>query len=261
MKPVRKCALSLGALLLFGVVCEAQNYVHSIVVTVKPGSVSEFEDYVKKVLAATEKAGSPQRIYALQLVAGGPQFTYLFSSPFSSFEEMGGWSSIPEMIMKANGDVEGAKILKAGRATFETSETRVTRTLSELSTNMKPYDPPSTPFIRLVRTEVDPAKAGAFEGYLAKLRAAQEKASGYPPTTRRVSALGKAAVYSSATYLKTAADLDRIPSPMDVMRNAYGEESAKTIIDAGSSGIQSREVWLLRYRPDLSRPTSAPPTN
>jgi hypothetical protein len=261
MKPVRQWALSLGAILLFGSVCEAQNYVHSIVVTVKSSSVQEFEDYAKKVLAAAAKVGSPQRFYALQVIAGGPQFTYLFSSPFSSYEEMGGWSSIPEMLMKANGDVEGAKILKAGRATIETSETRVTRTLSELSTNMKPYDPPSSPFIRLVRTEVDPAMTGAYEEYLAKLRAAQEKESGYPPTTRRVTALGKAAVYSSATYLKTAAELDRIPNPIDVMRKAYGDEGARSITGAGNGAIRSREVWLLRYRPDLSRPTIAPPTN
>jgi hypothetical protein len=203
-------------------------------------------------MAAAEKVGSPQRIYGLQVAAAAPQFTYLFSSPFSTFEEMGGWSSIPEMLMKAHGDVEGATILKAGRATFETSETRVTRTMTEPSTNMKPYDPPSAPFIRLVRTEVDPAMTGAYEGYLAKLRAAQEKAKGYPPTTRRVSALGKAAVYSSATYLKTAADLDRLPDPIEVMREAYGEEGAKTLIDAGTRAVRSREIWLLRYRAPLS---------
>jgi hypothetical protein len=261
MNPVRKWVLSLGAILLSGAVCEAQNYVHTISVTVKPGSVQEFEDYAKKVMAAATKVGSPQRIYALQLVTGGPQFTYLFSSPFQTFEEMGGWSSIPEMLLKANGDVEGAKILKAGRATIETSETRVTRTLSELSTNLKPYDPSSSALIRLVRTEVDLAMTGAYEEYLAKLRAAQEKASGFPPTTRRVSILGDVSIYSSATYLKTAADLDRIPSPIELMRKAYGNEGAATILESGTRAVRSREVSLLRYRADLSRPTIAPPTN
>jgi hypothetical protein len=103
--------------------------------------------------------------------------------------------------------------------------------------------------------------AGDYEEYLAKLRAAQEKASGFPPTTRRVSILGDVSIYSSATYLKTAADLDRIPSPIEVMRKAYGNEGAATILDSGSRSVRSREVSLLRYRADLSRPTIAPPTN
>ncbi len=60
---------------------------------------------------------------------------------------------------------------------------------------------------------------------------------------------------------QTAADLDRIPNPIDAMRKTYGDEGARTITDAGNGAIRSREVWLLRYRPDLSRPTIAPPTN
>jgi antibiotic biosynthesis monooxygenase (ABM) superfamily enzyme len=263
VKRNRQVALAVSALLLLGAVAEAQDeYVHSIIVTVKPSSALEFEDYAKKVLAAATKIGSPQRSYAFQLAAGGPNYTYIFSSPFSSFEEMGSWPSIPEALTKALGDVEGAKILKAGRATIETSETRVSRTMSELSTNLKPFDPQATPIIRLIRTEVDPAQAGAYEAFLAKVKSAQEKSPGYATTIRRVSALGQGFVYSTATYLKSLGDIDKIPSQPELMRKAFGEEGAKTISDSGNGAIRSREVWLLRYRPDLSRPTvTAPTTN
>lgn len=261
MKRFVQLALALSAVPLFGTVSEAQNqYVHSIVVTVKPSAVTDFEDYAKKVMAAATKVGSPQRIYGLQMTAGGPQFTYIFSSPFSSFEEMSRWPTIPEMLLKAYGDVEGAKILKAGRATLETVEMRVSRTQTELCTNLKPLDLQATPYIRLIRTEVDPAMTGTYEQYLTKVRAAQEKAPGYPTVARRVSTLGKASIYTSATYLSSIAEIDRLQAAGELLRKAYGEEGAKTITDSGNSAIRNREFWLLHYRPDLSRPQATGPT-
>ena len=265
MKGATRLALGLAGLAFFATLGQAQTqptYVHTILVTVKPSAVTEFEDYAKKVMAAAAKVGSPQIVLGAQLQAGGPQYTYLFTSPFGSFEEMGKWSSIPEMIMKAHGDVEGAKILKAGRSAIEGSETWVTRTQIDLSTNAKPLDLQATPFVRLLRTQVDPAMTGEYEQYLAKVKAAQEKATGYPSVIRRVSALGESSLYFSATFVKSLADLDRIPNQAELMRKAYGEEGAATITRAGNAAVRSRDIWLLRYRPDLSRPTASPaPTN
>jgi hypothetical protein len=263
VKEASRLALGFAGLILFSALGQAQpqpGYVHTILVTVKPTALPEFEDYVKKIMAAATKVGAPQIFYATQLQTGGPQFTYLFASPFSSYEEMEKWPPIPEMLLKAHGDVEGGKILKAGRATIESSETWVSRTQADLSTNPGPLDPPSTPIVRLLRTQVDPAMTVEYEQYLGKVKAAQEKAPGYPSTIRRVSALGTAAVYYSTTFLKSAADLDRIPNQNELMRKAYGEEGAATITRAGNAAVRSRDVWLLRYRPDLSRPTATPAT-
>ncbi len=263
MKGAERMALCLAGSLLLGALAQAQtqpSYVHTILVKVKPSSVSEFEDYVKKVNAAFTKVGSSQIVYAAQLQTGGPNFTYLFTSPFSSYEEMGKWSSIPEMLMKAHGDVEGGKLLKAGRSAIESSETWVARTQMDLSTNPKPLDLTATPFVRLLRTHVDPSMALAYEDYLAKVKAAQEKASGFPSVIRRVTALGEASLYLSATFVSSLSDLDRIPNQAELMVKAYGKEGAETITRSGNSAVRSREVWLLRYRPDLSRPTASGPT-
>ena len=263
MKGAARITLGLAGLFFIAALAQAQtqpSYTHTILVTVKPSAVQDFEDYAKKVMAAAAKVGSTQIIFAAQLQAGGPNFTYLFTSPFSTFEEMGQWSSIPEMLMKAHGDVEGAKLLKAGRSAIESSETWVARTQIDLSTNPKPLDLAATPFVRLLRTEVDPAMAGDYERYLAKVKAAQEKAAGYPSVIRRVSALGTGSLYFSATFVKSLADLDRIPNQVELMRKAYGEEGAETITKSGNGAVRSREIWLLRYRPDLSRPTVSPAT-
>lgn len=263
MKGATRLALGLIGLALFASLAAAQtqpSYVHSILVTVKPTSVTDFEDYVKKITTAATKVGSPQVILAGQLQTGGPQYTYVFASPFSSFEEMEKWPSIPELLTKAYGDVEGGKILKGGRATIESSETWVARTQPELSTNLKPVDLQATPFVRLLRTDIDPAMTGAYEAYLAKVKAAQEKATGYPSVSRRVTALGKTSRYYSVTYVKSVADLDKIPNQGELMRKAYGEEGAATITQAGNAAVRSRDAWLLRYRPDLSRPTASAAT-
>jgi hypothetical protein len=263
VKGATRLALGLIGLVLFATLGAAQthpSYVHSILVTVKPTSVTDFEDYVKKIMAAATKVGSPQVILAAQLQTGGPQYTYVFASPFGSFEEMEKWPSIPEMLTKALGDVEGGKILKGGRATIESTETWVARTQAELSTNLKPLDLTATPFVRLLRTDVDPAMTGAYEAFLAKVRAAQEKAPGYPTVSRRVTVLGKSSIYYSVTYVKSIADLDKIPNQGELMRKAYGEEGAATITQSGNAAVRNRDAWLLRYRPDLSRPTAAPAT-
>jgi antibiotic biosynthesis monooxygenase (ABM) superfamily enzyme len=265
VKGAKGILLGLAALFLLSAFAHAQTqpvYVHTILVEVKPSAVQDFEDYVKKIVAAGPKAGTTQVIYAAQLQTGGPQFTYLFTSPFSSFEEMGSWMSIPETLMKAHGEVEGAKILKAGRAAIESSETWVTRTQLDLSTNPRSLDLAATPFVRLLRTHVDPAMTEDYEKYLGKVKAAQEKAPGYPSVVRRVTALGEASLYYSATFVKNLSDLDRIPNQGELMRKAYGDEGAATITRMGNAAVKSREMWLLRYRPDLSRPTVSPvPTN
>lgn len=265
MKGATRIALGLAGLFFSAAFARAQSqpaYTHTILVTVKPSAVQEFEDYAKKVVAAFAKAGSPQIVYAAQLQAGGPQYTYLFTSPFSSYEEMGSWTSIPETLAKALGDVEAAKLLKAGRSTIESSETWVARTQIDLSTNPKPLDLKATPIVRLLRTHVDPAHTVEYEQYLAKVKAAQEKSTGFPSVIRRVSALGPASLYFSATFVNSLADLDEIPNQGELMRKAYGNEGAETITRSGNSAVKSREVWLLRYRPDLSRPTVSPaPTN
>jgi hypothetical protein len=263
VKGAARIALGLAGVFFVAALAQAQtqpSYTHTILVTVKPSAVQDFEDYAKKVMAAAAKVGSTQIVLAAQLQVGGPNYTYLFTSPFSTFEEMGQWSSIPEMLMKAHGDVEGAKLLKAGRSAIESSETWVARTQIDLSTNPKPLDLQATPFVRLLRTEVDPAMAGEYERYLAKVKAAQEKAAGYPSVIRRVSALGTGSLYFSATFVKSLADLDRIPNQGELMRKAYGEEGAETVTKSGNGAVRSREVWLLRYRPDLSRPTVSPAT-
>ncbi len=263
MKGATRFALALAGLAFFATLAQAQthpSYVQSILVTVKPSAVTDFEDYAKKIMAAATKVGSPQILYAAQIQSGGPQFTYVFASPFSGFEEMEKWTSIPEMLTKALGDVEGAKVLKAGRATIESSETWVARTQVELSTNLKPLDLQATPIVRLLRTDIDPAMTGAYEAYLAKVKAAQEKAPGYPTVSRRVTVLGKTSQYYSVTYVKSLADLDKIPNQGELMKKAYGEEGALTITQSGNAAVRNRDAWLLRYRPDLSRPTAAPAT-
>ena len=130
------CGLTFALCLAITTLAIAQPaaYVQVTTITVKPSGVSDFEDYVKKIVAGANKIGAPQRVVAYQIGLGGPGFTYNFVIPFNKWEDMDSWPSIPQILTKAYGDAEGARILKSGRDAIEHTESAVFHTLKNLST-------------------------------------------------------------------------------------------------------------------------------
>lgn len=216
MRSVRSLVLAVMALLAFGPLASAQNqptdFIEVITVTVKPGGVPEYEDYVKKILAGVNKTGAVQRVFGYQVALGGPGSTFTFVLPFNKWGEMDTWTSIPQILSKAYGEAEAGKILKAGNSVVERSQTEVFRTLAQFSTRPKVFDPP-TAFAYVVRTEVEPQMVSTYEQYLSKLKAAQEQAPNAPTAIRRVSVQGTASTYVSTQFFNKHAERDEWPSP------------------------------------------------
>lgn len=262
----RLMCLCVAVSLLFGFASLAAaqgqpaQFIQVVTVTVKSESVADYEDYVKKIQAAANKIGAPQRVFASQVILGGPGFTYSFVLPFNKWGEVDTWPTIPEMLSKAYGDAEAAKILKAGRAAIDRSRSEVFRLLGDLSTRPKVFDPPPA-FTFLVRTEVKPEMASAYELYLAKLKAAQEQLPNAPTANRRVSLQGQASTYVTATPFNKHSERDAWPSPGEALRKAYGEAEASHILETSLRCVSNREFLVLAYRPDLSRPIAAPGGN
>jgi len=237
------------------------DFIETRTITIKPTAVSEFEDYVKKVVAGANKLGAPQRWLTYQLASGGPQFTYLVAFPFNKWEEMDRWTPTAEILTKGYGELEGTKLLKGGRACIEDYQITVSRTLHDLSTRAKPNDPPAA-FVYNIRTEVDPDMSSAYELYLAKVKAAAEQAPNAPTAIRRVSVQGTSNVYSSSTYFNKHAERDGWPNGGELLRKAYGEAEARNLTETSLRAVRKREYRVLAFRADLSRPTAAPaPTN
>ncbi len=129
--------------------------------------------------------------------------------------------------------------------------------LGDLSTHPKAFDPPPA-YTFVVRTEVKPEMASAYELYLAKLKAAQEKVPDAPTANRRVSLQGQASTYVTATPFNKHSERDAWLGPGEALRKAYGEAEAHHIMESSLRCVSKRELLVFAYRPDLSRPTPAP---
>ena len=151
-------SLALAMALAAPLLAQEGEYRHVTWVTVKPGMVAEFEDYIKKITAGAAKVNDPRAITAYSVAMGGPQRTYAFGRTFKKWAELDSDLTIPQILAKAYGDVEGAKIYKMGSSAVESSETRVSRTVPELSRSGPSGGGPAA-FNFVVRTEVEPSMA------------------------------------------------------------------------------------------------------
>ena len=252
---MKRLGLALAALCL-AVPAAAQQqpaeFISITTLTIQGSGVSEYEDFAKKVMSAAAKVDPTARVFAYQGGAGSSGYTYSFVRPFSKWGDMDAWMSVSQMLMKAHGDVEGGRILKAGRSPIKESRTEVFRLLKDRSTRPRLFDPPPAHTL-VFRTEVRPEMVPAYEEYLDKLKAAQEKVEGTPTATRRVAVLGPANTYVTSLPFDKYAERDSWPPPADVLRQAYGEAEARRLNEVRLKSIKNAEVFVVNYRPDLSR--------
>jgi hypothetical protein len=225
------------------------SYVSATTITVESKAVLEFESYVKKINAGAVKIGvPPATIYSVR--SGGPGFTYVATVRYSKWADLDDRPSVNEILNKAYGEVEGAKIGSAGRASIETTSNVVLRVLQDLSSPPASMASPF-PHVRLVRTTVKPGMGSTWEAYLGKIKAAQDKNGGNLPVVRSTNALGPSGVYTSASFFSKFAQLDTPPEPGGAIRKAFGDGEAKLLEDVPQNCIASSETLMLDSRPDL----------
>ncbi|MFL5537110.1 MAG: hypothetical protein ACJ8AP_15505 [Gemmatimonadales bacterium] len=257
-------ALSVSLLLGLSVAAPAQSpsaqpaeYLYLLTITVKSGSVPAYESFQKKIVAAAEKIGAPQHWRTWAVMIGGPGRTFNLALPFNKWNEIDGWIAVPQMLNKAYGEAEGRRILAAGTAVIENSETSVLRLLPGLSVRPEAFNA-NAGYIHLFLTDVEPGMVPAWESYIGKLKAAQEKSPQYPSVVRRVSVLGSSNTYATAVGFSNFAARDSWPVNDDVMRNAYGQTMADSLDGARLRATRNARQMVLMYRPELSRMGAGP---
>ncbi len=224
-------------------------------VTVKPSGVPEFESYVKRINAGAAKIGvRPSNVYAMG--RGGPGFTYVAAVRFANWAEMDARPSLIEILNKAYGEVEAARINAAGRLTIESSSSVLLRVLPELSAAPPSMETPSA-HVRLSRVEIRVGTNSKWETYIGRLKAAQEKVGGNLPVIRYATALGPANVYTAAYLFNKYAEFEGAFSISEVLRKAYGDAEARVLEEDAQSCIKNVETQVLDYRADMSRPAAA----
>jgi hypothetical protein len=231
---------------------QPKQYVNVLTVQATPSGALEYEAFVKKVMAAADKIGQNQRVVTFQVTTGGPGYTYMIATYFDKWAETEGMISAPETLIKALGEVEGAKAVRAGRISIASTDSAVYRLLTNLSTKPKAYDPPPA-YLQVIRTYVKPGMAREWEQVIGRYKAASEQIAEAPSATRRVSVQGPANVYITSMAYTQPGERDAWPSFMDVLRKAYGEEEARSLDARRAACIERAESFVLKYRPDLSR--------
>jgi hypothetical protein len=261
LKLSRISALAIASCLALSALASAQpaaqpaappfSFVSITTITVKPSAVPEFEASIKKINAGAVKIGvSPSNVWSVG--RGGPGFTYVATVRFAKWADMDDRPSVNEILTKAYGEAEGAKIGAAGRAAIESLSGVVVRVLPELSSA------PSlvTPFahVRVTRINVKPGTGGKFEAYIAKLKAAQDKVGGYPGVIRYTNVLGPGNTYMGAYFFNKFAQWDAAPSLSDTLKKVYGDGEARMLEGVSQECIVGTEIYVLDYRADLTTP-------
>lgn len=221
-------------------------------VNVHPGQVGEFEDYLKKIQAARTKIGLPHEAIVYQVALGGSPFTYHSLTPFTTWEQMDAFPSVPATLTKAYGEVEGTRILKAGRSAIADVTIEIYRFRLDLSTNAKPGAAPS-PFVSLTVTEHHGEMLGTYLRLLGKIKKAEEQDANAPPVLRYVIVNGEAPITVAARPSATLAERAKWPNQTQVLRKVYGEGEQQDMGDTITKSIAKRSSVVLAYRPDLSK--------
>jgi hypothetical protein len=256
MKTAKSFAFGLVFALFAAGTAQAQGqpkqFVQVLTVHAKPEGALEYEAFIKKVLAAGEKADQKQRTLTFQVTLGGPGYTYMIATYFDKWSETDGLLSVPETLIKALGEAEGARALREGRANIESTESAVYRFLPDLSTKPRAYDPPPE-YLHMIRTWVKPAMSREWENLIGRYKAAAEQMPESPTAIRRVSVEGPANVYITSSPFTKAAERDAWPSFQDVLKKAYGDEEARSLDQRRRDCTERSEIFVMRFRPELSR--------
>lgn len=78
------------------------EFISVTTVTIRGSGVSDYEDFVKKIIAAAAKVDPTARVIASQGGAGSSGYTYSFVRPFAKWGDMDAWMSVSQMLMKAH---------------------------------------------------------------------------------------------------------------------------------------------------------------
>lgn len=77
---------------------------------IKSGTTDVYEDYMKKIVEAANKAGIEQNWTTLETDFGGTSGTYMVALGFEKWEEVDSWMGAREILNQAYGEKEATQI-------------------------------------------------------------------------------------------------------------------------------------------------------
>ncbi len=102
-----------------------------------------------------------------------------------------------------------------------------------------------------IRTEIDPAFSPQYDQFLRRLKLVEEEAG--VSSTRRVVVQGSQSTYTTARFFDDYAERDSWVGAPGLLENALGEDEGRMLFERQAEAVRTREIYTLRFRPDLSR--------
>ena len=218
-------------------------------ITVKSGMGPEFVSYMKKFVEAAKKLGDVQPWTTVMTTTGGQIGQYTIVIPHENWEERDSWTSPYQMLVKAFGEEEAAKIMRVRRTVVAEAHTAERYLLPESTTTGT--EPLATNYL-ITRTVVKPGHGRAFRLALSKIWKSVENVPGAPKISLRGTAEGDRRVYVTASGFENGAERDKRPNFFEHMSKMYSDEEIDQILETiGKATIESHR-YEVRVRPDLS---------
>ena len=198
-----------------------------------------------------------------QRVLGGSNRTFFVAIPFSEWSEIDGWMPVPEILTKAYGETEAAELLQASGEMLDSLSIGISQTVPEFSSGLNPPSGVRPSFAQVIRTEIDPAfspqsrrvsasrKRLRNDQFLRRLKLVEEEAG--VSSTRRVVVQGSQSTYTTARFFDDYAERDSWVGAPGLLENALGEDEGRMLFERQAEAVRTREIYTLRFRPDLSR--------
>jgi len=259
---VRKAVLGLALALLFSVAAAAQlpeQYLDVFTVKVKPGKRAELEAIAKKVAEANRQhKGDTWVALWTEYGEGG---TIRFISARSSYAEMEKASeTFMGALNKAYGTEGTRKLLQEFDGYTVSSRGELRRRRWDLSTNV-PADEQAgnklvgeARWVRTIAVHVRPGQGPAYEEHVRAIKTAAERITPDATTLASQSVAGtKGNVYYFSWFGKSLGAFDGIkPLPQ-----LLGKEGYEKLLKGVAESVESAEVTISRFLPELSNPPEA----
>ena len=214
------------------------------VVSVKPGMVPQFQEFMKSnTNPALKKGGLKWRAVWQSTTAAGDAFEYALVAPMTKFAEYDG----PSVIEKALG-APGSAAWQAKAGSFVNTVRRyIVRTRPDLSNYVARSGPPKIAVITSIRVAQN--RNTDFENYIRNDFVPVMKQAQVGYSVSQTIFGGDASEYVTLTLREAFADLDKGP----VIVQALGADGATKLLQKLPAGtITHIERSIIRYVPELS---------
>ncbi|MFQ5789892.1 MAG: hypothetical protein ACE5JI_05380 [Acidobacteriota bacterium] len=226
---------------------------------VKAGATAQFENYLKKLAEAANKAGAPQGWFAARAVLGTNGTNYYVFLGCEKWSERDSWNQVPQFLAQAFGEAEAGKILKMGGDAIWSYDTKVFMLDEERSWNLKAAPP--APYYQILIGKVKPDMVEEYQRVISRVKEAQEKSPSKQMGIRRSTRFGPSWEFYSATPFQKWGDWDEGPGFWEVMAKAHGEDEARHLQRTLRNCYEERKIFVIAARPDLSRQAPSPTSN